>query len=278
MAYQARTWQTIQAEIIASKQAQSSLSGLTSPSQVSNWNLWTFIVAVSQSLLEQIFSLLQIEIETTVATAAPETAAWVQAQVFLFQYSASLSQVVQINSDFSISYPVIDPTLRIITNCAVLSNGNGGLIIKVTKSGGVILDPATELPALTSYLNEILGADISFSIVNKVPDILDIIGTIYYNGQSSGTIQNDVVNAITNYLATLKFNSTIKLSDIMDVIRNVGGVTDFKPDNIYATPNAGTASYLVNTSLIISREYQTVSGQITYDSGASVLTFSIDNN
>ena len=267
---------TIQKQIISSKQAQSVLSGLTSPSQVSNWRLWTFIVAVSQSLLEQIFSLLQLEIETTVATAAPETAAWVQAQVFLFQYSDSLSQVVQINSDFSISYPVIDPTLRIITNCAVLSNGNGGLIIKVTKSGGVLSVP--EIAALTSYLNEILGADISFSIVNKVPDILDIIGTIYYIGQYSGTIQNDVVNAITNYLATLKFNSTIKLSDIMDVIRNVGGVTDFKPDNIYATPNGGTASYLVNTSLIISREYQTVSGQITYDTGASVLTFSIDNN
>jgi len=274
-----RSWQTIQAQIIASKQAQASLSGLTSPSQVANWRLWTFIVAVAQSLLEQIFALLQIEIETTVATAAPETAAWVQAQVFLFQYSASLSQVVQINSDFSISYPVIDPTLRIITNCAVLSNGNGGLIIKVTKSGGVLSGP--EIAALTSYLNEILGADISFSIVNKVPDILDIIGTIYYIGQYSGTIQNDVVNAITNYLATLKFNSTIKLSDIMDVIRNVGGVTDFKPDNIYATPNGGTASYLVNTSLIISREYQTVSGEIIIDAVNPISTsvaFVIDNN
>lgn len=284
MSFTPQSYQTIQANINAQKAAQPDLAPLTSTSKVAYWNLWTFIFAVASNLLQQIWAILVDEIESDVAVAAPESAPWIQAQVLKFQYSVSTPQVVQLNSDFSVSYPTIDPTLEIITNCAVVPTGVGGVLIKLTDNG-VPLDgaPGTAGPqvvALISYLNTILGSDIVFSIVNANTDILAIFGTVYYNGQNVN-ISSTVSTAITNYLSTLPFNAVIKLSDIIGVIRNVPGVTDFLPTTITATANGGTAINLILSELIIVREYQVYSGIIKIDPGnplSSSLTYAISNN
>lgn len=272
MSFTPRTWQTIQAQIIA--QVNSLIPALTSTSKAAYWQLWTFIQSVSQNLMEQRFTLLQNEIETTVLSAAPETTLWVQKQVLNFQYG----NTVQINPDFSISYP--DPQLALILdNCAVVGNGNGGITIKVTSSSGLLSTP--EENALISYLQTILGADINFSLINSLPDVLDIFGTVYYNGQYSGSIVQNVTNAVNNYITALGFNGTVKVSDLIETIRTATGVTDFVPNNIYASPNGGSAVYLVQNMLIQGREYITNSGQIQIDGSnplSTSLTYSISNN
>jgi|ERR1035437_1801729 hypothetical protein len=274
MSYTPRTIAVIYAQLVAAKKANSSLSGLSSPSNVAYWNLWLWIVATAQNLLEQIWSILQIEIETTVASAAPETKNWIQAKVLAFQYDATTPQVVQVNTDLSVGYPVVDATLRIITNCAVIG-GSGSLTIKAAP---VVTAP--QKAALISYLTEILGADISFAVINLAADTLDIFGTVYYNGQYAGSVVANVTAAVNTYLASIGFNGMVKVSDLIETIRNVTGVTDFVPLNIYATPSGGAATYLVNTNNIVSREYQSYSGQIGIDGGnplSTSLTFSIDN-
>ncbi len=278
MAFIPQDWQTIQSNINAQKAAQPNLAPLTSTSKVAYWNLWTFIFAVAGNLLQQVWALLLGELETTTSKAAPESAPWIQDKVLQFQYSATDPQVVQLNADFSVSYPTIDTALNVITNCAVVPTGVGSVLIKVTDDGTPLSAP--QISALTSYLNTILGSDIIYSIVNANPDILAIFGTVYYNGQNVN-IQSTVEDAITNYLTTLSFNAVIKLSDIIGVIRSVPGVTDFLPDTITATADGGTGINLILDELIIVREYQTFSGLIGIDPGnplSTSLTFAIDNN
>lgn len=273
MAFIPRTWQVIQQQIIS--QVNTLIPTLTSTSKAAYWRLWTFIQAVSQNLMEQRFQLLQSELEATAAKAAPETESWVQAQVLNFQYG----NVIQINPDFSISYP--DPQQPLIlNNCAVVSNGNGGITIKVTSDSGLL--STAQSNALTAYLDTILGGDINYSITNALPDILNIIGTVYYNGQYSGSIFDNVTTAINNYINSLGFNGILKLSDLIDVIRNAPGVTNFVPTTISAAPNAGTPlTYLVNLGVIQGQTatYQTISGQIQVaNTLSSDLTFTIANN
>jgi hypothetical protein len=227
--------------------------------------------------MEQRFTILQNELEATAAQAAPETAAWIQNRVLLFQYG----NVIQIYTDLSISYPL--PALPlIINNCAVVGNGSGGITIKVTSTSG-LLSTAQE-NALLSYLDQILGSDINFTVINALPDMLDIFGTVYYNGQYSGSIVLNVTDAINNYITNIGFNGTIKVSDIIDAIRGVVGVTDFVPNVIWAAANGTTyptnGIYLMNGGQIISREYNTISGQIQLDGAnplSSSLTFTISN-
>jgi hypothetical protein len=275
MAFQARTWQQILTQIVA--QVNTLIPALTSTSQAAYWRVWAFIQAVSQNLMEQRFTILQNELEATAAQAAPETAAWIQNRVLLFQYG----NVIQIYTDLSISYPL--PALPlIINNCAVVGNGSGGITIKVTSTSG-LLSTAQE-NALLSYLDQILGADINFTVINALPDMLDIFGTVYYNGQYSGSIVLNVTDAINNYITNIGFNGTIKVSDIIDAIRGVVGVTDFVPNVIWAAANGTTyptnGIYLMNGGQIISREYNTISGQIQLDGAnplSSSLTFTISN-
>lgn len=249
------------------------------PSKTSAIGLIISIVAWATNLLEQIQDTFVGEVETIIADGVPETAPWIKAQVLLFQYSATVAQVIQLNADFSISYPVVDASLRIINNCAVVGNGSGGVVIKVTSNAGLLSGP--QITALLSYLDTILGPDINYTLINANPDTLDIFGTVFYNGQYAGGIITAVTNAVNTYLASLGFNGVVKLSDLIEAIRNTPGVTDFKPTDVYAAPFGGTASYMISASNIQSREYQTNSGKIAIDGGnplSTSLIYSIDNN
>lgn len=249
------------------------------PSKTSAIGLIISIVAWSINFLEQIMDTFTGEVESIIAAGIPETEEWIRQQAFNFQYSATNPQVIQLNPDFSISYPVVDPSLRIINNCAVVGDGNGGVKIKVTSNAGLLTGPQSA--AFASYLDAILGGDINYSVINANPDTLDIFGTVYYNGQYAGNIVATVTAAVNAYLTSLGFNGIVKLSDLIDTIRTTPGVTDFQPSDVYASPFGGTPQYLVKASNIQTREYQTNSGQIAIDGGnplSTSLTFSIDNN
>lgn len=271
MAFTPRTWQTILTQIVV--QVNTLIPSLTSTSKAAYWRLWAFIQAVSQNLIEQRFQLLQYEIETTASKSAPETSSWVQAQVLAFQYG----NIIQINPDFSISYP--DPQLPLIlNNCAVIGNGNGGITIKITSSAGLL--STSQSNALNAYLDTILGADINYSIINALSDLLNISGTVYYNGQYSGSIVQAVTDTVNNYITALGFNGIVKVSDLIEIIRSTPGVTNFVPIDITGSPNGGIPVYLVQASKINGTgTYITNSGQIQIGTPLSgSLTFSIANN
>lgn len=245
-------------------------TSLTSTSKRAIYVLWTFIVAVSISIFEQIIDVFTASIEATVAAAAPGTSSWLQAQVFNFQYSATVAQVVQL-INFAPVYPIVDPSLRIVTRASVTSDLANSVIIKVAKGDPPGALSVAEVDALQSYINIIGVEGITYIVRSSDADRLYVNATIFFSGLYSSVIQANVITAISNYLSNLPFNGNMKISDVELAIRSVVGVTDVILENVKAraslTPLVG-ATDLVLANATIGRLWPTQAGYIIQEDTA----------
>lgn len=95
----ARTIAAIQQQITDAISKNVILSSASSPSKTARWYLWTYIVAASQAIFEQIMDAFKADVEVDVSNAAPMTAPWLQYMIFRFQYDALVPQVIQFNTN-----------------------------------------------------------------------------------------------------------------------------------------------------------------------------------
>ncbi len=274
MAQTTEYWQNKILEQIADEPV---LAAMNSTSAVAIYNLFAFVVATCINLFEQTMDIFKEEIETIAAEATPNTPAWIQDQVFRFQYSSTSPQIAQL-IDFAVAYPVVDETLRIITRCSVETNANREVNIKVAKNDPPVPLAVLEQAALQSYVNAFNAAGIYINLINLDSDKLQVFGNIYYNGQYSATIQTNVEAAIAAYLESLPFNGKIKLSQIEDAIQSVIGVTDVAITSVKARRNTIAAA----SAGAFARVYQTYSGYIVPETTASytladTLTYIVEN-
>lgn len=275
----ARTTDQIQTAIITTIEGTTDLNGLTSGSRRSIWRLFTYVVAYIQSLFEQQTDVFKAEVESVVAIAAPNTAAWVQDRVLKFQYKASDPQVVTL-VDLVPTYPVVNTDLRIVTRCSVKSDLSNNVKIKVAKSEPPTALSGPQLSALQSYINVIGCAGINYLVSSATSDKLYIDADIYYQGMYSEVISANVIAAIEAYLAALPFDGQLLVSDLEVVIRDVTGVKDVVLKNVRARANGtalSSATYLVQDSQVISRFWNTVAGYIVgEDTASNTLTDTLD--
>ena len=266
----ARTIAQIQAQIIATKQAQPELAGLTSTSKRAIWNLWTFVIATCIGIFEQLLDSFLTNVEAQVNASAGASILWLQAKMFQFQYDATIPQVVQLINTVP-QYPVVDATKQIITACSVTSSLSNQVTIKVAKSNPYVALVSAELTAAQSYINTIGAAGISYTVISLNPDKLYVQASIYYQGQYSTVIQQNVIDAINSFLQNLSitnFNGSMKISDLEGVIRNVAGVNDVILNNVKGRDDASTFANgvdLVLNNTVISRQWDTVAGYIVQE-------------
>ena len=234
----ARSIATIKAEMVAAKNADSTLSGLTSTSATALWNLLFYVVAVSINILEQILDIFKSDLEVIAAKNVPGTPTWLQTKVLEFQYSASDPQVVQL-VNFIPTYPTINTELRIVKACAIVEQTNRLVKIKVAK--GSPLEPlsSTELTSLKNYIHDIKFAGVLTDTISLNPDRLKVNATIYFKGQFvEATVKQAVIDAIDAYLLTLPFNGVIKITSLQNAIEVVSGVDDVVINNVTLRPFA----------------------------------------
>ena len=217
--------------MLDAKAADSNLNGLTSNSMTAIWRLWIYIVAACINIFEQLMDAYKAEIETIADTAIPGTKQWVQDRTFRFQYDATTPQVLEVNSDLTLSYPTVDDTKKIVTRCSVTQGTSNVVNIKVAKATSAtdstpIQLTTPEYNSLVGYWNLIGFAGLTYNVINKASDKISVTATIYYQGQYASTIQNDVENAIRNYLATIPFDGKVRITKIEDAIQSVVGVND----------------------------------------------------
>lgn len=233
----ARSVNTIAQQMIDAKNADTNLLGLTSNSKVAIWYLWIYIVASCVNVLEQLMDLFKSEVEEIAATAIPATPQWVKDRTLKFQYDATVPQILTINDDMTISYEEIDTTKRIVTRCSVTTGSSKIVSIKVAKATSATDDTPTQLTtpeynSLVSYWDLIGFAGITYLVRNLASDKISITATIYYNGQYSATIANDVKTALKQYFASIPFDGKLRVSKIEDTIQNVTGVNDLKIEQV----------------------------------------------
>lgn len=231
----ARDITTIQNEIIAAVQADPNLAGLTSPSAVAIWRLWTRVVAEGLVTEEQLNDLFRLEMEQLAREAVPGTADWLQKRVLEFQYDAANPQIVTV-VDGKATYTTVDPLLRIVTRASVVEQANGRVLVKVAKDNGIGgLDPLTalEISALTGYLDAIGFVGIPIDTLSIPADRLRFTATdIYYLRQYDPTVvKAAIIVAVNDYLENISvddFNGVIVKTDLVDVIQAVDGVVTLR--------------------------------------------------
>lgn len=278
----ARTVEEIYQSIIAAKEADSNLSSLTSTSRRAIWRLWAYIVAAAGATQEQLMGLEKDNIQSIVDAAPAANAAWVQAQMFKFQYDATTPQIVQLNtSTFAYYYPTVDTAMQIITRCSVNRQIYNVVQIKVAKGSTPEALTSLEKAAAQSYIDTIGNVNANYQVISLAADRLYVAAQVYYQGQYSSIIQANVIAAIEAYMASLTFNGQILISDLEGVIRNVAGVNDVILSNVGARADATSADeryLLVSNNTLMARNWQTVAGYIIQednsgDTFADTLTF-----
>lgn len=275
----ARQISVIETQILDSAAADPVLSvNLTSLSKRAIYRLWAFIVAAAIAILEQLIDQNKIEVEALVAQAAPGTPSWLQAQVFKFQYSSTTPQVIQL-IDLAPQYPVVDPSLRIITRCSVTTDIANTVTIKVAKEEPPTALASLELDALTSYIAQIGVAGISYNTLSLAADRLYVQAQVFYTGLFSSVIKTNVILAIDAYLASIPFNGQIKVSSLEEAILDVDGVTDVILQNVVARANAtafGSGTGLVISNALVGRLWPTLAGYaISEDTAGQTLADSL---
>ena len=277
----ARSIATIKAEMVTAKEADSTLSGLTSTSSTALWNLFFYVIAVSINILEQILDIFKADLEVIAAQNVPGTPAWLQSKVLAFQYSVSDPQVVQL-VNFIPTYPVINTELQIIKACAIIEQSNRLVKIKVAKSDPLEPLTSTELDSLKDYVHDIKFAGVLTDTISLNPDRLSVGALVYFKGQYvEATVKQAVIDAIDAYLLAIPFDGVVKMSKLYDAIQAVTGVDDVVLTNVTLRPYSialidPIATKMVFDSKTILKSKETEAGYvISEDTTGSKLTDTI---
>lgn len=258
----ARSISTIKESIRVKKNTYTDLASILfaeeNGSRVGLFNLEADTIATEINIFEQLLDDYQSAINTAIDNGVPGTEAWVYNKVLEFQYDATTPQYVALNSDLVPEYETVDEDLRIITRCAVITNGNGRVTIKVAKGTTPAPLSGSEVTALGEYLDVIMPAGVNVTITSLNADRLYVEGSVYYDGQYVDSIQTDVENALTNYMSNLGFNGVVKKSAVQDAIQAVEGVTDV----VITEVKARKSTDVFADATTLSRQWNTVAGYI----------------
>lgn len=265
----ARTVAQIKQSMLDAKNADATLSELTSTSQTAKWNLYFFIVASCIAIFEQLQDLFKVDLETIASSAAPSTPQWTRNKVLAFQ----TGDVAELNTTtFVIEYPTVTSANIILTRCAVVTAPNRTVLIKVAKSDPPAPVSVGELAELQSYVETFNPAGIAFTLINEDSDKMEVVATIYYNGQYTAVISDNVEAALNSYMANLPFNGRITTQSVVDAIQSAEGVISVSLTRILVRRDtvaygAGVTLYNLSTG-VDSVNYDTYAGYVVEETTA----------
>ena len=289
----ARSVNTIQANILAAITASPVLGSLlTSTSLASIFNLFAYVIAQCQNLLEQVMDNYIAQIDAYAAQTPAASTNWIAAQGFLYQYdpsTATATNALTILGNGALGYATINPSFNIVTRCAAITNGNNTVQIKVAQGATPTQITGIAFTQLQSYFAAKGTAGINYVVTSGVADNLVLLGTVYFKSGFGGVVQANVTNALNGYLNNIAIYSptsqepinyagVIKVSEIIDAIMNAEGVSDFLPTKILAYPNGvsypsgATTVYNLSTSTN-NKQYVMAAGYAIVDNANTLLTF-----
>lgn len=215
--------------------------GLINASATAKWKWYQNLMATELFIIENLMATFQDDNESILLKSYVYTSKWWQQIMLRFQYSASTPQVIEVNSDFELAYPVINDTLKIITRCAVVYSAGFQKVVtlKLAKGPDDALEKLTapELTAASDYVNVIQPPGLTIICFTDDPDRIYIDAEIFYSGQYVLTVvQAAVEAAVVQYLkdtsSFITFGGRVIITGnenergIIDYIQAVPGVRD----------------------------------------------------
>jgi len=281
----ARTIAEIKAEMVAAKEADSNLDGLTSTSATAVWNLIFFIFAASIAFFEGLFDTFKTDIEGRAKEIPTGTLPWYAATSLLFQYGYDLELI-----EGNVEYSATDTDAQIV-KLAAASENNGLITIKVAKvdgSGKAGPLDALEKTAFEAYWLNRRFAGSAVTIISQDPDLLKAYYTIKVSASvldpatgesllSPGTFP--VEDAISSFLQSFQeggnFDGSMQVMKLTDAIQEVPGVLNAVVTAVEARPDGGSFADVLATS---DQTYNSVAGYMAVDGTfplSSTLTYTV---
>ncbi|MFC4163993.1 nucleotidyltransferase [Epilithonimonas zeae] len=279
----ARTLQQIQDSILSAKETQTELSGLTDSlttnSKTSIWKLFIYVVAYAIWVLETLFDTHKAEVLDALTQLKPHTARWYRNKALAFQYGVGLDfKLIEDTDQFNNATYTAEQIAasKIIKYAAVTESSiESRLIVKIATEKNGLLEPIGEDEKFSfdAYINEIKDAGVKITVLNYVPDRLQLkltikIDPMVLNRNGMKILKSDggefpVVEAISAYMKELPFNGMLVLNHLVDKLQAVEGVLD--PRLEYAkTSWIDTASNGYGSLKDIKGETLPVSGYFTW--------------
>lgn len=250
----ARSTEQIYNSMLSHKDMIPELAGMYTQSRTGFYAKLLWLVAYAHNLLEQLFDLFMIEVDTKLAQKEPGTPSW---------YVQILKEVYQDGDDLivkggKITYATIDPTKRIITRGSYKETG-GKLKLRVATgdiNNGKALT-AEQKTRVKNFLERFQYAGTDIELISLNADKLRITGTIYYDGiLDPAVVKTKVVEALRLYCLNLTEDGVVRRIKVVDAIQNVAGVVDA---NVTISAIAGA------TVTEVSLSHETAAGYIVED-------------
>lgn len=236
-------------------------------SKVDPFNLLIDVVSLCMFTFEVLVDQLLAVLRAAAAKAIAGNNAWIRDQMLKFQYGDVINMV-----NFVPTYPVVDETKRIITQCAVKDAGSGVVAIKIAKGSAPPFTPLTS-PELIAAKNYYYGTStaqgIGFSGVKAAfitldPDRMMVEAQIYFQGQYiQATVKSNVIAAINTFLQSFTneaFDGRVFMIRLVDAVQAVPGVTRCRLTSVRVRP--ASVSYASGTVIDIQGVYDTIAGHI----------------
>lgn len=220
-------------EMIAAKNRNANLSGLTSDSKTSIWGLIFYCVAFAMDTLYQMFAMHRTEIDDKIAKQKTHRLAWIQQMYLKFQYGFDLLPESDLFDNGDATEEQIEAS-KIIKYCAVNeSDTEREVIIKIATESNELLAPIDEdkMEAVLAYTKEIKGTGVPYRIINYLPDLLRLHIRIFRdplvldaNGMHRLDANYPVQDALKEFMKELPFDGALQLQDLSNKLEAVEGV------------------------------------------------------
>lgn len=233
-----RTLTEIYNEAVEARNQYLELTELTNNSKMSIINAFTWVTSAAIFSFEKLMDVFMLDIATAFSNRINGTPAYYANALLKWQYGDDL---VVNEEGTAFHYPTIDEAKRIITHVSYQEYYSSEfkdnvLILKVATGTGSNLSRLTdeELIAARAYLNQIKFAGVKCNVVSRKGDVLVPRVTVYYDGAvSKEELYDKIDEALTQFIADMKFDSLIYAQKVIDAIQSVEHVTD-----VYIDPNA----------------------------------------
>jgi len=200
-------------------------------SKVSVENILFSVIAFAIWFFEKLIDQNQTEINEQIANSRIHTQKWYRQMALDFMFGYELGDL-DIYDTTGLTGEQI-AAAKIIANAAPVKM-QGSLRVKVVKRVGDELAPLSpaELNAFESYMNHVTDGGTYVIPTTNVADDLKLTLDIYYNDQIlagdgsrlDGTANTPVLDAVKDYLKSLRFNGAFIGTKLQDEIQTVQGV------------------------------------------------------
>ncbi|WP_187477855.1 nucleotidyltransferase [Amniculibacterium sp. G2-70] len=254
-----KTLQDIISEILATKESNPELQGLTSDSKTSIWRNILQVVAFAIYNFQLAAELHLAEIKELIADQKVFNLRRYQKETLRFQHGFDLmAESDQFKSEFYQSGAWVEATPTQIENSKiikyaacnrVIADGKVRIILKIAPENMDEIFEDDVMTAFGSYIQEIAPAGDHVAFVNYLPDLLQIFMKIKYDPKVLTATGMHIVNAnfpvqdaIAEFLKNLPFNGELSVQKLEAKILEAEGVDDLltqKVETAWVNPGIG---------------------------------------